>query len=159
MCKDRDEGPRIVLPEAMVDDVIEWHHIVLSHPGIIRMEQTIGKLFYVPRLRASIEVYAKRCDSCQRNKANPTGVAEVLPRDDVRYSFEEAAVDCVGPWKIKVGEEDVKFNALTIIDTATDLTELTQIVNKTSAHIAMKFENEWLSRHPKLTRVIFDNGG
>ena len=46
VCRQGQHGEwKIVLPGAMVNDVMEWYHTLLSHPGITRMEQTIGKLF------------------------------------------------------------------------------------------------------------------
>ena len=33
------------------------------------------------------------------------------------------------------------------------------INNKTSAHISMLFENNWLARYPRPSRCIHDNGG
>ena len=38
--------------------------------------------------------------------------------------FEECAVDLIGPWIIQVNEKPYEFNALTIIDTISNLVEL-----------------------------------
>ena len=52
VCRRNQAGEwRIVVPGVLVNDLIEWCHITLSHPGITRMEKTIGKLFYIPSLR------------------------------------------------------------------------------------------------------------
>ena len=119
VCQIRPNGePRIVLPGAIVNDMLEWYHIVLSHPGMTRMEKSIGKLFYVPNLKTSIETFVNRCDTCQRRKATNQRVAQVAPREDIAYPFEEVAVDLIGPWRINVNQVGmVEFNALTIIDT------------------------------------------
>ena len=130
----------------MINDVLQWYHITLSHPGITSMEQTIGKLFYVPNLKASVTAHVNRCDACQRHKGNQQREGEVALREDNCYPFEEVGVDLIGPWKINVADVgEVEFNALTMIDTSTVLTELTRIANKTSHHVTMKFENEWLA--------------
>ena len=65
----------------------------------------------------------------------------------------------IGPWNIKVGQQLFTLDALTMIDTDTNLTEACTIQQKTSQHVAMKFENTWLSRYPKPMRCIHDNGG
>ena len=44
--------------------------------------------------------------------------------------FSEVAVDLIGPWKIKVRGRLYEFNALTCIDTVTNLVELAQINRK-----------------------------
>ena len=55
-------------------------------------------------------------------------------------SFEECAVDLMGPWTIQVQDKPYKFNALIIIDTASNIVELVRISNtKISAHIANKY--------------------
>jgi hypothetical protein len=49
---------------------------------------------------------------------------------------QECAVDLIGPWTIQVRDKPFEFNALTMIDTVSNLVELVQIDDKTSAHIA-----------------------
>ena len=49
--------------------------------------------------------------------------------------------------------------ALTIIDMVTNLVKLVRISNKTSAHVALQFENTWLSRYPLPRACIHDQGG
>ena len=71
----------------------------------------------------------------------------------------EVAVDLIGPWSIKVNSQESVFHALTCIDTVTNLAEVICIENKTAAHISMLFENHWLSRYPRPSRCIHDNGG
>ncbi len=46
-----------------------------------------------------------------------------------------------------------------MIDMVTNLVEVVQINNKTSAHVALHFENTWLSRYPRPIHVIYDQGG
>ena len=41
----------------------------------------------------------------------------------------------------------------------TNLAEIIRINNKTSAHISMLFENNWLAQYPRPSRCIHDNGG
>ena len=69
------------------------------------------------------------------------------------------AVDLIGPWTITVNNVELKFKALTCIDPVTNLAEAIRIQNKTSAHIADQFWNNWLSRYPKPNKCIHENGG
>ena len=73
--------------------------------------------------------------------------------------WEEVAIDLIGPWQVKVNGRNVEFNALTCIDTASNLVELIRIDNKTSSHIRSKFEQAWLARYPRPTRCVHDKGG
>ena len=131
VCRENKAGEwQIVIAGAMVNDILEWYHTLLSHPGVNRTERTIAKLFYIPNLRASVEAYIQRCDACQRRKATNQRVAQLAPREDNCYPFEEVAVDLIGPWRLEVdGIGLVEFNALTMIDTTTVLTELVCISN------------------------------
>ena len=73
--------------------------------------------------------------------------------------FNECAVDLIGPWVIQVQGKPLEFNALTAIDTVTNLVELVRIDNKTSDHIARQFAQLWLARYPWPERCVHDNGG
>ena len=61
--------------------------------------------------------------------------------------FKECAVDLIGPWMIQVRDKPYEFNALTMIDTVSNLLELVQINDKTSAHIAKTYAQVWLSQY------------
>jgi hypothetical protein len=73
--------------------------------------------------------------------------------------FEECAVDLIGPWIVQVNNTPYEFNALTVIDNVSNLVELVRIDKKTSAHIARKFAQVWLTRYPWPARCVHDNGG
>ncbi len=67
------------------------------------------------------------------------------PKQEVRIApWEEVTINLIGPWKVKVNGQQVEFNALTCIDTASILVELTHIDNKTAEHIHDKFTQSWL---------------
>ena len=53
---------------------------------------------------------------------------------------------------------DLNFRALTMIDTVTNLLEIKLIPNKTAQVVANAFENTWLARYPKPTKVVMDHG-
>ncbi len=98
------------------------------------------------------------CKHCQRNKLSGTGYG-LLPEHKLRsVSFEECAVDLIGPWMIQVCNKPYEFNALTVINTVSNLVELVRIDEKTSAHVARKYAQVWLSRYPWLERCVHDNG-
>ncbi len=73
--------------------------------------------------------------------------------------WEEAAIDLIGVWKVKVNDRLVKFNALTCIDTASNLFELIRVDNKTAKHIHDKFTQSWLCQNPCPVWCLHDKGG
>ena len=57
-----------------------------------------------------------------------------------------------------MGKND-EFNALTCIDTASNLAELIRIDNETAEHAQNKFVQSWLSRYPHPMECVHDKGG
>ncbi len=74
-------------------------------------------------------------------------------------TWEEVAIDLIGPWKVKFNGRQVEFNALTCIDTALNLVKLIRVDNKTAKHIRDKFTQSWLCRYPRPVRCLHDKGG
>ena len=71
----------------------------------------------------------------------------------------EIACDLIGPWKLDVGNQLHTFSILTIIDTVTNLVEIIRLDNHSAVHVALHFENMWLSHYPKPVSCIYDQGG
>lgn len=155
--KDKSDDWKICLTDEAVEHAVTYFHQLLNHPGKHRLLQGMSR-FYHPRLRQVIE--AIRCDACQRYKVEGRGYGH-LPARDVRTApWEQVDVDLIGPWKVQTGTGRVyEFLALTSIDRVTGLPELIRIDNKTSEHVASKFEESWLSRYPRPFACCHDNGG
>ena len=99
--KEPDHNPRIYLPDSMLARVVNWYHMVLNHPGMNRLHETIkAHSFYNPQLRNRCEHVAGTCDSCQKFKLPGRGYGETPPRQAQIAPWYEVAVDLIGPWKI-----------------------------------------------------------
>jgi hypothetical protein len=86
------------------------------------------------------------------------GNGELPPREAGILPWNEVAMDLIGPWTLNIQGAEVKFNALTCIDPASNLVEIACIQNKKSAaHVAMIFESNWVARYPRLLCCIHDN--
>ena len=60
---------------------------------------------------------------------------------DLRIApWEEVAIDLIGPWTVNVNGKEILFQALTCIDTVSNLVELIRIDNKTAEHVRHKFQ-------------------
>jgi hypothetical protein len=152
-----DEQWRIALPQQMLEETVKWFHQVMGHPGEKRLRETLQQRYYHSKLRYTIDKF--KCEHCQRHKLSGKGYG-LLPEREMRIApWEEVAIDLIGPWTIKVNNRKVEFNALTCIDTASNLVELIRIDNKTSRHIRDKFIQSWLARYPRPTRCVHDKGG
>jgi transposase InsO family protein len=154
----RNNTWKICIPTTLLPNIVRWYHTVLGHVGIQRLYQTISVHFHAPKLRDTIDEFVKSCDACQRFKLPGIQVGELPPKNLTAQPWDEVSVDLIGPWKISIHGVEYEFLALTAVDPATTLAEIIRIENKTSAHVAMKFENEWLSRYPRPLRCVHDQG-
>ena len=118
---------------------------------------TIGARYYHPALKTKVRSF--RCDLCQKHKLPGKGYGLLPERELKEQPFDEVAVDLIGPWEVKIGNTLCNFQALTIIDPVTNLTELVRIKDKTAQEISKKFSQTWLTRYPWPMKCIHDNGG
>ena len=141
----------------MLKPTIKWFHIVTGHPGSKKLRLTLDQRYYHPNMRGQIDNYVYA--NCQQHKLDGKGYG-LLPERELREQpFEEVAVDIIGPWKIQGRGKGYEFNALTCIDTLTNLVELVRIDNKTAQHIRSKFAQTWMARYPWPKCCVHDNGG
>ena len=109
----------------------------MGHPCEKRLQDTLNQRYHHLKLRYHIEKL--KCKDCQKYKLEGRGYG-LLPEQEVQIApWEEVAIDLIGPWKVKVNGQQVEFNALTCIDTASNLVELIRFDNKTVKHIRDKF--------------------
>ena len=148
---------RICLANEALKPAIHWFHLLLNHPGRDKLLQGMSR-FYHPDLRKEITAYG--CDACQRYKLDGRGSGHFAPRTVRAAPWEQVDVDLVGPWTVQVKTgSSFEFMALTCIDRVTGLAELIRIDDKTSMHVAAKFDECWLSRYPRPMLCCHDNGG
>jgi transposase InsO family protein len=142
----------------MLNNIICWYHLLLSHSGSTRMYNTIKVHFYHPSLKERCENFVHTCDICQHYKQPLRGYGELPPRQALTSPWYEVSIDLMGPWKITVFGNEYVFFALTVIDTVTNLMEITCINNKTFQHVAEQFNNAWLVRYPRPQCCVHDQG-
>jgi hypothetical protein len=68
-------------------------------------------------------------------------------------------MDLIGPWTVQVCGRPYKFEALTVIDTVTNLVKLVRIEKNNLDHIMQKIAQCWLTRYPWPQHCIHDPGG
>jgi hypothetical protein len=83
--------------------------------------------FYHPRVHEVCERGVKRCDPCQRLKNVGHRHGETATHEASLLPWQDVAVDLLGPWTLSIGNKKLKFHALTIIDTVTNLVEIIRI--------------------------------
>jgi hypothetical protein len=116
----------------------------------------LRKWYYHLPLRWHIEQL--KCQDCPRYKIPGRGYGLLPKRELCLAPWEEVAIDLIGPWEVKVSGRTLEFNALTCIDTASNLVELIRIDNKAAKHILDKFTQSWLCRYPRPICCVHDKG-
>jgi hypothetical protein len=145
---------RVVLPESLRDDMIDWYHQNLGHPASERQFKTMRHTFYWPGMETSIAAFTKKCLTCKRAKVHggkqdygllsPRALKTVNPFDTVH-------VDLIGPY-------DNGSYGITMIDQATRWLEVGIQPDKLSLTTAESFDREWLCRYPRPREVVHDQG-
>ena len=141
---------KIIIPNTLAKNVMEWYHVKLGHAGIERLVATVGARFHISNLRARAEEAIHNCPArCQQFKPIGKGYGHLPPKIARGSPWDEIAVDLVGPWKIELNtrakKKTYEILALTVIDTFTNLPEIIRINGKTSKHVAEQFANVWLA--------------
>jgi hypothetical protein len=121
----------------MIVDTVKWFHQVMGHPGEKRLHEMLNQHYHLPKLHYHIEKL--KCKDCQKYKLAGRGYG-LLPKQEVQFApWEEVAINLIGPWKVKANSQQVEFNALTCIDTASNLVKLIRVDNKTAKQMSDKF--------------------
>jgi transposase InsO family protein len=158
ICRHHQDRWKIVLPEALAKTTIAWYHNVLGHVGINRLVTSLLSHLWIDNAKKFVTDYVSTCDQCQRNKRSGPGYGEIPPKNEVDNLWDTVAVDCIGPWTLRLPTGIIKVHAITMVDITSTLSEIKRLENKTSDHCAMHFENEWLARYPKPMRCLHDQG-
>ena len=149
---------KIFIPTDLARSILGWYHHILNHAGEEKIYRTYSQHFHTVKVRELIKDICSRCELCQKNKVSTVKYGLLPPRMVSMEPWATVSVDLVGPWKLSINGMDLEYHALTIMDNDTNLTEIVRISNKTAKHIALKFEDTWLSRYPRPLKCIHDRG-
>jgi transposase InsO family protein len=149
---------KIYLPAELLADATCWYHLALGHISSRHLLDTIQMHFYAPGLQQQVENITRRCNACQQHKNVGRPYGKRAAQEAALTLWSNLAVDTIGPWTLQVGNQQVVFKALTIIDMVTNLVELVRLDNGSAAHAALQFENTWLAQYPRPDLVIHDQG-
>lgn len=149
---------KICVPDAMLTELIVWYHNVLLHVGSDHLASSMSTHFFHPQLKQRVEAFVQRCTECQEYKEPGRGYGHLPPCEALFQPLTEAAIDMIGPWKVRVNNELLIFKALTMIDTVTNLVELKCCDTATGEEVSRRFEHSWLFRYPRPNKCIHDAG-
>ena len=158
-CKTTDSNPLIVVTDAMLPRLVKWYHEMTVHSeGMTRLQASIRRHFWHPRLRDEIRDQLSKCDICQKMKKYAQKIGQLAPRQVPLIPWSEVHVDSIGPWEFKVNGLKTKVRALTMIDPVTNLVEIARTTSTKTEENCNAFVNTWLSRYPLPGKIVTDNG-
>jgi hypothetical protein len=135
--------------------IIEWIHTQGQHIGCTKTYKTLHPLFYWPNMHSEIVAYINKC-KCQKFKSQNKEYAKltgILPNEPV---FNCIGIDLQGPFDFDYPAEERYI--LSIIDHGSRWVELVALENALSETITREFENTWILRYPRPSKVVSDQG-
>ena len=156
---------KIYIPSVLREATVEWYHNNLCHPGSTVLHGTMAQTMAWPGMSMDIIKHTRTCTRCQIAKKAKLKYGHVPPKLAEITPWEVLCVDLVGPYTVtlskgKTKKDDVTRSllAMTFIDPATGWFEIQEIPDKLSKTTARTLDTVWLSRYPRPSKVIFDNG-
>lgn len=98
---------KIAIPQTLLEPIIQWYHLILGHCGCNQLYKTIRMNFAAPYLYQRCSNY--KCNHCQRNKILSPGYGLLPPRHAPLMSWSEVSVDLIGPWKVKIKNQEKRY--------------------------------------------------
>jgi hypothetical protein len=114
---------KICISSQQLEELVNWFHLTLNHCGLYQLLTTIRMHLYHPRLRCVTERITQECDVCQHQKLTGPQYAHLPPCKTALLPWKEVALDLIGPWTVKKGQEVYDFYSLTCIDPVTNFTD------------------------------------
>ncbi|MCP4746930.1 MAG: hypothetical protein GY874_12455, partial [Desulfobacteraceae bacterium] len=110
----------LVIPDSMRNQVVQWYHHYLMHPGAKRLEETLRAAMYWKNLTHDVKKHVKRCKNCQIGKTRKRKYDKLPAKIAVTEPWKCVCVDLIGPYTIKGKDGTIlDFMCLTMIDPAT----------------------------------------
>ncbi|KAG7345366.1 reverse transcriptase RNA-dependent DNA polymerase [Nitzschia inconspicua] len=96
-CKDGEE-PKICIPDEMLSRLVKYYHEISAHvEGATRLEKTIRRHYFHPKLSEALQKLVLSCDTCQKNKRGSKTYGQLAPREAVLLPWQEIHCDSIGP--------------------------------------------------------------
>ena len=113
-------------------------------------------------MRNDIRRHVRTCEKCQLCKTSSKKYGKLPPKEaEPAIPWDRVNVDLVGPYpvKIKGSKKDIHLRAMTMIDPTTGWFEIREVDAPTADCCQEVFDDTWLSRYPRPSKIGFDNGG
>ena len=150
---------KIVVPHIFQQQLVEWYHYMLCHPGETRTEETVKQHFTWKKLRATVHDICSKCPTCQKYKQTYKKYGHLPEKKAEGQPWQKLCVDLIGPYNVEQKDKTTQtLRCVTMIDPATGWFEMRKINDKQSYTVAQQVELAWLTRYPWPDEIIYDRG-
>ena len=146
---------RLVLPEILSEEFLNFLHVSHLHPGAKALERIIRPNVFIKNLQTKCKDICRRCVTCRIVKPFPKpDPTRIKRKPAATYPFEYASMDLIDH-----GKPDSKgFRYLVVInDQLTDFIDGEPLRNKNDRQVS-KAINTLLLRHGAFSNIMTDNG-
>ena len=159
--KDPDEykPPRIVLPDSLLDRLLEAIHsnFPMAHEGYDKCLARIAPIYYWPSMKKDLRLFIETCSKCDqfrhsRTFKSPLGRIPIAERDDLM------AMDIFGGRDTVPETENGNKYVLTIIDLFTRYAVAVCIPDQSAATVVEAVTNRWLLIYGPPRKILTDQG-
>ena len=150
---------KIVVPLPLQQQITQWYHLTLCHPGETRTLQTIAQHFYWNGMRETVRKVCQPCKTCQFTKRTNKRYGHLPAKEAESVPWERLCVDLVGPYTLTDAKhKEHRMWCVTMIDPATNWFEMKNIKSKDAPTVANVVEQTWLTRYPWPSIIQYDRG-
>ena len=136
----------IAVPEALVNKVLDFHHLP-EHRSYSRMYETMRSKYFIPKIREEIQKYTKLCVTCQIMNTKPTPKTSPIKTTTPDHPWTTLQGDLIGPMP-KTLRGNVYI--LTVIDCFSRWVELRPLKNKSTEAVGNGLLDVFMVRGPPL---------
>ena len=72
---------KLLIPNSLKKRVLNWYHIILVHPGVKRLFNTLSQNVYWKGMKRDVENYCKTCPICQTCKKPKKEYGNAQPKE------------------------------------------------------------------------------
>ena len=149
------KNKRLVLPEALSQEFVNFVHVAHLHPGAKALEKIISRNIFIYNIQCISKNICSRCFLCTQTKPRPPcEPSKVSLQPTATYPFEFCAIDLIDHGK---SDSRGKRYLLVMVDLLSDFIDGVPLSNKTD-QIVSKALTELILRHGALQNIISDNG-
>ena len=150
---------KIVIPKDIQEQLVQWYHTQLCHPGETQTEATIRQHFYWKDLQKDVQNICKKCPTCQKAKQTHTKYGHLLEKQAEATPWEQLCIDLIRPYNIKRHNgKTLILWCVTMINPATGWFEVKELKTKESWKVANIVEQTWLTQYPWPTILNYNQG-